>query len=99
MSSRDGRYTLIYNGEIYNYKLLREELIDQGYDFRTHSDTEVLLALFELGIELPETRLRGMFAFALFDRQTNQLLLSRDGVGKKPLFWSKLQTVFYLVPK
>ena len=89
MRSSDGRYILVFNGEIYNYKELRDSLAGKGYHFRTHSDTEVILSLFETGDPLPEKRLRGMFAFALYDSYEKRLTLSRDRLGKKPLFWTK----------
>ena len=86
MWSKDGRYVLIFNGEIYNYIELREELISLGHRFGTNSDSEVLIEAFrawKLGA-LP--RFRGMFAFALWDAETQQLILARDAFGKKPLF-------------
>lgn len=86
--SRCGRYVLIFNGEIYNYKELREELIRFGYNFYTESDTEVLLnSLIMWGVEcLP--RFIGMFSFVFFDRNHEDLLLVRDAFGIKPLFYS-----------
>ncbi len=88
MSTPDGRWTIIYNGEIYNYLELRGELEREGVVFRSHTDTEVLLhALIHWGVgALP--RLTGMFAFALWDRARNRLLLARDFFGIKPLFYS-----------
>jgi len=91
MASQDGRYILVFNGEVYNYQVLKEELATEGYAFKTNSDTEVILALFELGVEFPETRLRGMFAFAIYDTREKKLILSRDCMGKKPLFWTSTQ--------
>ena len=84
-TSADGRLTLIYNGEIYNYLEIKDELIALGHAFRTTSDTEVLLTAWaQWGPDcLP--RLRGMFAFALWDRRRNELVLARDPFGKKPL--------------
>ncbi|MGH6876327.1 MAG: asparagine synthase (glutamine-hydrolyzing) [Rhizomicrobium sp.] len=86
MWSREGSIGLILNGEIYNYIELRKELHARGYIFSTQSDTEVLIAAYRAwGMDaLP--RLRGMFAFALWDAQAQQLLLARDPFGKKPLF-------------
>ncbi|HET8864604.1 MAG TPA: asparagine synthase (glutamine-hydrolyzing), partial [Gracilimonas sp.] len=83
-----GRYSLIFNGEIYNYKEIAEELKAVGYIFRTKSDTEVLLyALVEWGIPvLP--RLVGMFSFVFFDRLEQKLILGRDAFGIKPFFYS-----------
>jgi asparagine synthase (glutamine-hydrolysing) len=86
MSSTDERPWVTFNGEIYNYRLLKEELEGKGRRFRTSSDTEVILAAYEeWGEHCPE-RLEGMFAFALLDIQERRLLLARDHMGKKPLY-------------
>ena len=88
MCSDDGRFALVFNGEIYNYRELRRELIDQGVRFHTLSDTEVLLRMYErYGSECVH-RLRGMFAFAVWDETRRELVLARDRVGKKPLFYA-----------
>jgi len=89
MQSADGRYALAYNGEIYNYRALREELRAAGRSFATASDTEVLLAGYEHWGEGVLGRLDGMFAFALHDRYTGSVLLARDRLGIKPLFWAE----------
>ncbi len=88
MESQDGRFVLVYNGEIYNFRELRRELEAQGAHFRSdHSDTEVLLHGYRAwGRALPG-RLNGMWAFALLDRERKELFLSRDRFGKKPLYW------------
>jgi len=87
MSTADGRYWIVYNGEIYNYLELRAELASLGAEFRTHSDTEVLLQGFaRLGPAILE-KLVGMFAFALLDTQERRLLLARDHFGIKPLYY------------
>ena len=87
MHSADSRYVLIFNGEIYNYRELRVELEHLGCRFRGTSDTEVILAGCSMwGVEATLPRLWGMFAIALWDRQERVLMLSRDRVGKKPLY-------------
>jgi asparagine synthase (glutamine-hydrolysing) len=86
MSNEDGTIWTVFNGEIYNYAALRTELEDAGHRFQTNSDTEVLVHLYEdLGERLVE-RLRGMFAFAIWDRPRRRLLLARDRIGIKPLY-------------
>jgi asparagine synthase (glutamine-hydrolysing) len=88
MVSACGRYVVVFNGEIYNYPVLRRELEAQGAVFRTTSDTEVLLHLFAReGAALP-AKLRGMFAFAIWDETKRRLFLARDPYGIKPLYTS-----------
>lgn len=83
---RSGRYCLVYNGEIYNFAVLRDELSELGHSFYTQSDTEVLLAaLLEWGTAAL-ARLSGMFAFALWDGTERRLLLARDRIGVKPIY-------------
>jgi len=87
MSTPDGRYWIVYNGEIYNYLELRAELSASGVKFRTHSDTEVLLQGFaRYGTAVLE-KLVGMFAFALLDTWERRLFLARDHFGIKPLYY------------
>ena len=94
MSSADGRWHIVYNGEVYNHVELRKELECLGYQFRSHSDTEVLLnALIAWGADAL-CRLTGMFAFALFDKRDNRLLLARDCFGIKPLFYTSTDDDF-----
>jgi asparagine synthase (glutamine-hydrolysing) len=94
MYSADTRYVVVFNGEIYNYRELRQELKSFGHDFRTDSDTEVLLAAWaQWGIEAL-SRFKGMFAFALLDQQTSTLTLARDAFGIKPFFYYQHGTEF-----
>lgn len=83
-----GRYMITFNGEIYNYVELKTELEQKGVRFRTQSDTEVLLALFALEGAKCLSRLNGMWAFAIYDQTEKTLFISRDRLGKKPLFYS-----------
>ncbi len=90
MVDESGRIVLSYNGEIYNHLELRRELEGRGVRFRTRSDTEVLLAGYVAWGEGVLDRLSGMFAFALWDERDETLLLARDHLGKKPLYWTSL---------
>lgn len=88
MHTSDGRLTITFNGEIYNYRELRTELQARGRTFRSGSDTEVLLQLYaEYGTAMV-ARLRGMFAFGIWDADRRTLLLARDPLGIKPLYWA-----------
>jgi asparagine synthase (glutamine-hydrolysing) len=94
MLSRDGRYILSYNGEIYNFQELKLELEVLGHQFRSRSDTEVLLyALVEWGEEAL-SRLNGMFALSFWDKRDRKLLLARDRYGIKPLYWTQQGNTF-----
>jgi asparagine synthase (glutamine-hydrolysing) len=87
MHSFDQRYVIAFNGEIYNFLELRECLISEGYQFNTHTDTEVILALYaKYGTDCL-SHLNGMFAFALWDKQEKTLFIARDRMGKKPLYY------------
>lgn len=85
--SEDGRVAVVFNGEIYNHAELREQLLAKGHRFVTRSDTEVLVHLWEDERESMVGRLEGMFAFAIWDARDRTLLLARDRMGKKPLYW------------
>jgi asparagine synthase (glutamine-hydrolysing) len=93
--SDNGRYVLVYNGEIYNFKDFYPELKSSGFDIKTSSDTEVLLKLYELyGLKML-SRLNGMFAFAIWDKLEKKLVLVRDRMGVKPLYYSFYNETFY----
>src|SRR2546426_692592 len=87
MGNEDGTVWITYNGEIYNYAELGEELRAKGHRFQTHSDTEVVLHLYEEVGEDCVERLRGMFSFAIWDKREEKLLLARDRLGIKPLYY------------
>jgi asparagine synthase (glutamine-hydrolysing) len=94
MSNEDGTIWVVYNGEIYNYKRLRHELEASGHIFRTRSDTEVIIHLYEEMSDRCVDRLNGMFAFAVWDENKGKLLLARDRLGQKPLFYAQDGTGF-----
>ncbi|MDI9245574.1 asparagine synthase (glutamine-hydrolyzing) [Marinobacter sp. CHS3-4] len=97
MHSPSRRYVISFNGEIYNFPEIRKELQQKGVLFKGHSDTEVILALADsIGIAATLKRIDGMFAIALFDRQSGELTLARDRMGEKPLFygWVSDQFIF-----
>jgi len=87
MTDVSSRYVITFNGEIYNFKQLREKLINKGYKFRSHSDTEVVLYLFIEYGEKAIGMLNGMFALAIWDKAKQKLILARDRVGIKPLYY------------
>jgi asparagine synthase (glutamine-hydrolysing) len=94
MSSADGNLHLVFNGEIYNWRELRRELEQQGYVFTSHTDSEVLLHGYHVWREDLVNRLRGMFAFGIWDQQNKTLWLVRDRAGEKPLFYVHTEDVF-----
>ena len=95
MTLSDGRYALTYNGEIYNYKVIKEELIERGHVFFSDCDTEVVLhACVEFGVEKAVAKFNGMWAFAFYDRDAGTITLSRDRLGVKPLYYIFAQDCF-----
>jgi asparagine synthase (glutamine-hydrolysing) len=94
MSDAGGDLWITFNGEIYNFQELRKELEQSGYRFRTRTDTEVIIYAYDRWGTECLSRLRGMFAFALWDRPRRRLFLARDRVGKKPLFYTQVNGQF-----
>jgi asparagine synthase (glutamine-hydrolysing) len=94
MWDTDERVSIVFNGEIYNFHELRQELNARGYQFKGRSDTEVLLNLYRAEGDAMLGRLNGIFAFAIWDRETQTLLLARDGVGVKPLYYTETRLGF-----
>ena len=88
ISNEDGSIWIVFNGEIYNYRELRELLLARGHKLRTRTDTETIVHLYEDEGERCVERLRGMFAFAVWDRRERRLFMARDRVGKKPLHYT-----------
>lgn len=101
IGNEDGSVQVVFNGEIYNYQALRNDLEARGHSLRTRSDTEVLVHLYEECGERLVERLRGMFAFAIWDRPRRRLLLARDRIGIKPLYYYRgpEELVFASEPK
>ena len=94
MGNKEGSAVLVFNGEIFNFKELRKELEEKNYSFTTHSDTEVLLAIYEVYGIAGISRLNGFFAFALYDRNRQKLFFGRDRLGIKPLYWGVREQCF-----
>ena len=92
--SEDKRMVIVFNGEIYNYNHLRESLIQQGVHFNTHSDTEVILKLYEKEGINSFKKLDGMFAFSIYDSNINKVFIARDFFGEKPLYYTQTQGKF-----
>jgi asparagine synthase (glutamine-hydrolysing) len=94
-TSHDGNLLLAHNGEFYDYKRLRADRVSRGAKFRTKSDSELVLHMYpDLGIEDMMKHLRGEFAFALYDKKRDRLMLVRDRFGIKPLYWAKVGETF-----
>ncbi|MCZ6798236.1 MAG: N-acetylglutaminylglutamine amidotransferase, partial [Gammaproteobacteria bacterium] len=90
-----GQLTIVFNGTIYNYPELREQLIADGYAFHSHSDTEVILNAYACWGEQCTEKLHGMFAFAIWDKSAQSLFLARDRIGIKPLYYARTSEGFY----
>src|SRR6185503_5993136 len=88
ISGEDGSVTIVFNGEIYNFQELRNELEKCGHTFKTHSDTEAIVHAYEEYGPSCANHLRGMFAFAIWDDKKRELYIARDRVGKKPLYYT-----------
>jgi asparagine synthase (glutamine-hydrolysing) len=109
MYSADGKVVLVFNGEIYNFRELRAELVANGHSFLGHSDTEVLLNLYLAEGEAMLSRLNGIFAFAIWDGRNQALLIARDALGVKPLYYSardahfafasEIKALLHLIPQ
>ncbi|HET8800081.1 MAG TPA: asparagine synthase (glutamine-hydrolyzing) [Marinobacter sp.] len=94
MVSGSGRFVIVFNGEIYNFQALKAELEGQGVRFITQTDTEVLLELYERHGKACLSRLNGMFAFAIWDKEKRSLFIARDRLGKKPLYYYQVAGQF-----
>ncbi len=95
MSNEDGSVWVVFNGEIYDYQELRRDLIARGHRFTTNSDTETLVHLYEEEGVAGISKLRGMFAYAIWDARIKKLFLVRDRFGKKPLYYARVRDGFY----
>lgn len=94
MANEDGTLQLVFNGEIYNYRALREELVERGHEFRSRADSEVILHLYEELGERSLERLDGMFALAIYDVRARTLFVARDRLGIKPLYYATSERCF-----
>jgi len=92
--NEDKKLVIVFNGEIYNYQVLRQTLLKKGHHFKTNSDTEVILHLFEEEGENCVKKLDGMFSLAIWNIEKKELFLARDPLGKKPLFWAIFENKF-----
>ncbi|TAN12531.1 MAG: asparagine synthase (glutamine-hydrolyzing) [Chitinophagaceae bacterium] len=95
ISNNDGSITIVFNGEIYNYKKLRRDLSNAGVKFNTTTDTEVVLKLYETKGANAFSALDGMFAYSIYDKRKNKIYIARDFFGEKPLYYTKNDGVFY----
>jgi len=94
MSDFNQNYWIVFNGEIYNYKEIRDQLISLGYTFFSNSDTEVILNSYKEWGEKSLDKFNGMFAFSIFDKVKNELFIARDRIGIKPLYYHQNKDQF-----
>ena len=94
MKSKDKRYVIVFNGEIYNFKKIKKELIGLGYTFETNCDTEVIIYAFDLWGKNCVNRFHGMFAFVIYDTKLNNIFIARDRLGIKPFYYTFLNNNF-----
>ena len=94
MESKNKRYVIVFNGEIYNFKELREEILKKGIELTTTSDTEVLLTMYQLYREKSLNYLNGMFSFAILDKKNKSIFLARDRFGIKPLLFLQIKSTY-----
>jgi asparagine synthase (glutamine-hydrolysing) len=94
MISNDGQVVIVFNGEIYNYQSLRENLVKDGCKFLGNSDTEVLLNLYLSEGKAMLSKLNGIFAFAIWDNRSKLLFVARDALGVKPLYYCLSDSIF-----
>ena len=94
MTSIDNRYIIVFNGEIYNFKKIKNELIESGYVFETNCDTEVIIYSFDLWGKECVNRFNGMFAFVIYDKELNNIFIARDRLGIKPFYYTFVNNNF-----
>ncbi len=94
MYTDNNQIGIVFNGEIYNYRILKQQMVDAGVTFKTTSDTEVILKLYEQKGVAAFKELDGMFAFSIHDKTKNKVFIARDFFGEKPLYYAKTKTDF-----
>ncbi len=99
LEGEEKRYTITYNGEIYNYIELKDELYSNGYRFHSKSDTEVILAAYDFWEDECLEKLDGMFAFAIWDAKKRKLFAARDRFGEKPFYFYSIRNILFLPVK
>ena len=99
MSNKDGTIWIVHNGEIYNFAEIKSELVEKGYHFHTNTDTEVIIYAYEEWGENSLQKFNGMYAFAIWDDRKKKLLIARDRLGEKPLYYSNVMGVSIFLRK